>query len=315
MKNRTIPPYLQPGDTIGITCPSGYLPAEKTIIAQKTLETWGFKVVTGNTVGNGHHYFSGTDEQRLADLQAMLDNKEIRAILMGRGGYGLSRIIDKIDFSNFLAHPKWICGFSDITLLHSHIQASFGMATLHSPMCGAFREDNITGPEIGSVLQALTGETIAYPLLPQEHNRPGSGSGTLVGGNLAILAHVSGSVSQMDTRGKLLFLEDVGEYLYGADRMLLNLKRAGMLRDLKGLVCGGFTEMKDTERPFGQDIYAIIKEAVQEYGYPVCFDFPAGHQEVNYALPLGLAYELQVSGQQVSLSRVPDPETIAKYRD
>ena len=302
MKNRIIPPYLQPGDTIGITCPSGYLPAERIIFARKTLESWGYKVITGSTVGSGHYYFSDTDERRLFDLQALLDNTEVKAILMGRGGYGLSRIIDRIDFTKFCDHPKWICGFSDITLLHSHIHARYGIATLHGPMCGAFKEDNIDSPPIRSVQQALTGQAFGYPIEPNEHNRRGVASGIVVGGNLAILAHLSGSVSQMDTRGKILFIEDIGEYLYNIDRMLINLKRAGMLDGLRGLICGGFTDMKDTERPFGQDIYEVIKDKVSEYDYPVCFDFPAGHQDVNYTLGLGMEYELIVSDKQVSLT-------------
>lgn len=302
MKNRIIPPYLQPGDTIGITCPSGYLPAERIIFAKKTLEAWGYKVITGSTVGSSHYYFSDIDDRRLFDLQALLDNTTVKAILMGRGGYGLSRIIDRVDFTGFRSSPKWICGFSDITLLHSHIHAQFGIATLHSPMCSAFREDNADSPEIRSLLHSWTGKAFSYPIEPHEHNRTGTASGTVVGGNLAILAHVSGSVSQMDTEGKILFIEDIGEYLYNADRMLLNLKRAGMLQGLKGLICGGFTDMKDTERPFGQDIYSIVREKVSEYDYPVCFGFPAGHQEINYTLGLGMAYELVVTGQNVSLT-------------
>lgn len=297
-----IPPYLRPGDTVGITCPSGYLPAERIVFARRTLESWGFKVVTGSTVGSSHYYFSDNDERRLFDLQSMLDNPGIKAILMGRGGYGLSRILDQIDFTAFCRQPKWICGFSDITVLHSHIQARYGIATLHSPMCGAFKEDNATSPEILSVLRSWTGQAIDYPVAPNEHNRPGTARGIVVGGNLAILAHLSGSVSQMDTRDKILFIEDIGEYLYNIDRMLLNLKRAGMLAQLKGLICGGFTDIKDTERPFGQTIYEVIREKVAEYSYPVCFDFPAGHQDINYTLGLGMMHELEVSDWKVRLT-------------
>lgn len=299
--NITVPPYLKKGDTIGITCPSGYLPAERIIFAKRTLEAWGYKVIVGSTVGSGHYYFSDNDERRLFDLQVLLDNPEVKAILMGRGGYGLSRILDKIDFTTFCKHPKWICGFSDISILHSHIQAQFGISTLHSPMCGAFIEDNETHPHILSLQQAWTGEAIHYPLSHHEYNRAGEATGTLVGGNLAILAHLSGSVSQMDTSGKILFIEDIGEYLYNIDRMLWNLKRAGMLQDLKALICGGFTDMKDTERPFGQDIYEIIREKTDAYHYPVCFEFPAGHMDINYTLALGRQHRLVVSEHEVSL--------------
>lgn len=305
MNNSIIPPYLKPGDTIGITCPSGYLPTERIVSAKKTLESWGYKVITGSTVGSGHYYFSDNDERRLYDLQSMLDNKEVAAILMGRGGYGLSRIIDQVDFTEFCRHPKWICGFSDITVLHNHIQAQFGIATLHGPMCAAFREDTALERHILSVQQAWSGQSLHYPLSPHMQNRNGHASGILTGGNLAILAHLSGSVSQVDTRDKILFLEDIGEYLYNIDRMLYNLKRAGMLQHIKALVCGGFTDMKDTERPFGQDIYEIIKDKVREYDYPVCFDLPAGHLDINYTLGLGLPYELKVTDHAVSLQQLP----------
>jgi len=313
MHKITTPPFLKPGDTIGITCPSGYLPSERTIFAIKALERWGYKVVAGSTVGSGHYYFSDTDDRRLFDLQTMLDNPEIKAILMGRGGYGLSRIIDRIDFGGFLRHPKWICGFSDITVLHSHIQARFGIATLHSPMCAAFKEDNAQAAELYSLQQAWTGMPTAYPLQPGAYNRPGRARGILTGGNLAILAHLSGSVSQVRTRGKILFIEDIGEYLYNIDRMLVNLKRAGMLDELAGLVCGGFTDIKDTERPFGQELQELIRDKVAEYSYPVCFDFPAGHQEVNYTLRLGMEHDLLVSDKTVSLLPLIPSESRAGY--
>lgn len=301
MKNIITPPYLQPGDTIGITCPSGYLPAERTIQAKRILESWGFKVLIGTTVGSEHFYFSDNDERRLHDLQMMLDNKEVKAILKGRGGYGLSRIIDDIDFTAFQENPKWISGFSDITVLHSHIHAQFGIATLHSPMCAAFKEETEFSDHILSLLKAWTGQAISYPTSTHERNRNGEGAGLLVGGNLAILAHLSGSASQINTDGKILFIEDIGEYLYNADRMLLNLKRSGMFDNLAGLICGGFTDMQDTERPFGQSIYDIICDKVNEYAYPVCFDFPVGHQDINFTLKLGVAHTLSVTDDKVRL--------------
>ncbi|KAA5536984.1 LD-carboxypeptidase [Taibaiella lutea] len=296
-----VPPDLRKGDTIGITCPSGHLPIERTIFAKQTLESWGFNVVMGSTVGSGHFYFSETDERRLYDLQSMLDNENIHAILMGRGGYGLSRIIDKLDFTKFKARPKWICGFSDITVLHSHIQSQFGIATLHSPMCAAFKAENDSSAPILSLLNSWKGAPSEYNFPANEHNRAGKGEGILAGGNLAILAHLSGSVSQINTDGKILFIEDIGEYLYNIDRLLLNLKRAGTLSNLQGLVCGGFSDMKDTERPFGQDIFEIIKDKVAEYDYPVCFDFPAGHIEENFTLQLGKLHYLNVGAKNVSL--------------
>lgn len=300
------PPLLQPGDTIAITCPSGYLPPERTVFAKQTLEAWGYKVIVGATVGNAHFYFSDTDEGRLMELQQFLDDRQVKAILMGRGGYGLSRIIDQLDFKQFKHHPKWICGFSDITVLHSHIHARLGIGSLHGPMCAAFKGLDEQLDHIQSVRKAWTGKPIDYPIPTSKHNRPGTAQGALVGGNLAILAHLAGSRSQMKTKGKLLFLEDIGEYLYSMDRMMITLKRSGMLDDLAGLVLGGFSDMKDTDRPFGQDIYELIGDKVKEYDYPVCFDVPCGHLDVNYTLCLGQTYHLAVSTDKVLFRCCPE---------
>ena len=289
------PNKLKPGETIGIVCPSGHLSLSKTVIAKQTLEEWGFKVEIGKTVGTGQGYFSETDDIRLEDLQEKLDNPEIKAILMGRGGYGLSRIIDKIDFTKFNEKPKWIIGFSDITVLHSHLNNKLKIATIHGPMCAAFQELYPESDHLLSIKKALLGEDIEYPIPMDEHNRAGSANGILVGGNLAILAHLTGSVSQLKTKNKILFIEDVGEYLYNMDRMLLNLKRAGFFENIKGLICGEFSEIKDTERPFGQSLYQIILDKVKEYNIPVCFNFPAGHIDCNYALQFGKSYTLTVN--------------------
>jgi muramoyltetrapeptide carboxypeptidase len=291
----SFPPALQPGATIGITCPSGYVSHERVAHAVDVLQRWGFRVTLGSTVGSEHYYFSGTDELRLADLQAMLDDDGIDAILAGRGGYGMSRIIDRLDFSRFAEKPKWVCGFSDITVLHSHLHAATGIPTIHGPMCGAFTPETDGKPHLESLRRALSGAAMRYSAPPHAANRLGEAEGILVGGNLAILAHLSGSRSQVDTRGKLLFIEDVGEYLYNVDRMLLNLKRAGTLNELAGLVVGSFTEGQDTERPFGQEVEQIIRDKVAEYDYPVCFGFPAGHGEVNYALRLGMPHRLAIT--------------------
>ncbi len=302
-----IPSYLSKGDTIAITCPAGYLPQEKTILATSTLEQWGFNVVIGNTVGQGENYFAGTDSERGDELQGFLDDEHIHAILMGRGGYGISRIIDRLNFEKFVEHPKWICGFSDITVLHSHVQQLFGIATLHSPMCGAFKENTLEMPHILSLRDALVGEAVHYPQTSHAYNRPGEAVGVLVGGNLAILAHLCGSVSQLDTTGKILFIEDIGEHLYRVDRMLITLKRAGMLDKLSGLICGGFTDIEDTERPFGKGVEEIILDQVNAYNYPVCFGFPVGHNAVNYALKLGTVCHMQVSADCCTLNAAVFP--------
>lgn len=298
------PPYLKEGSVIGITCPSGYVAESRVAHAIMVLQQWGFKVKKGKTIGTEYHYFSGTDEQRTADLQAMLDDEEIDAILMGRGGYGMSRIIDDLDFTKFVQKPKWVCGFSDITVLHNHLQAQHNMATLHSPMCGAFKPGTEQAGYLLSFKAALTGQPLSYQVPASPYNRYGSAEGILTGANLAILAHLTGSASEVDTKGKILFLEDIGEYYYNIDRMLLNLKRAGKLRHIAGLVAGGFTEMQDTERPFGQKIEDIIMDKVREYGYPVCFNFPSGHQEVNYTLRLGMPHKLVVNEGGASLVSV-----------
>lgn len=298
------PEYLKQGSVIGITCPSGFVSQERVAYAVTVLQQWGFKVKLGDTIGKGDFYFAGTDEERLADLQKMMDDPEIDAILMGRGGYGMSRIIDNVSFAHFKENPKWICGFSDFTVLHSHIHAQYDIQTLHSPMCGAFKPETEQAPHVLSVLHALTGQTMAYNMPPSIYNRAGRAEAILTGGNLAILAHLTGSVSEMDTDGKILFIEDIGEYLYNADRMLLNLKRAGKLNKLAALVVGSFTEMQDTDRPFGQTIEQIVADKVKEYDYPVCYNFPAGHQEVNFALTLGAVHTLEVTERGSTLTLI-----------
>ena len=298
-----IPPFLQPGDTIGITCPAGYMPLEKAQTCIDTLPAWGYRVRIGQTLGgSSENYFSGTDDQRLADVQQMLDDPEIKAILCGRGGYGLSRIIDRIDLTRFRQSPKWIIGFSDITLLHTHILTRCNMATLHAPMAGAFNDGGAAGPGVGSLRRTLAGERLTARAQPHPFNRPGSSSGPLIGGNLAMLAHSIGSASEPDTTGAILFLEDVGEYLYNVDRMMRQLERAGKLIGLAGLLIGGFTELKDTARPFGASVEEIIREVIGEPPYPVAFDFPVSHGKENLALKIGVNYRLQVGPDGTSLA-------------
>jgi len=300
------PPYLKKGSVIGITCPSGYVSNERVAFALDVLQLWGFRVKVGNTVGSEHFYFSGTDEERQRDLQMMLDDPAIDAILMGRGGYGLSRIVDDLDLTGFSKKPKWICGFSDITVLHNHIQALLGISSLHSPMCGAFKPETVNADHIKNFFAALTGESLFYHTPASSYNRTGTTEGILTGGNLAIIAHLTGSASEVNTDGKILFIEDIGEHLYHIDRLMLNLKRAGKLDNLKGLIVGSFTEIEDTERPFGQTLEEIIFDKVKEYDYPVCFNFPCGHQDINYTLTLGMNHRLIVTDQggQLELRRL-----------
>lgn len=300
------PPYLKKGSVIGITCPSGYVAAERVSFAVETLQQWGFEVKVGATVGSEHFYFSGDDEARRKDLQAMLDDEQMDAILMGRGGYGMSRIIDNLDFTAFQNKPKWICGFSDITVLLNHLQANFNMASMHSPMCGAFKPGSINSDHIRNFYAAITGGALVYHTSPSTYNRTGQCEAPLTGGNLAMLAHLTGSVSEVDTAGKILFIEDIGEYLYHIDRLMLNLKRAGKLDNLKALIVGYFTDNQDTDRPFGQTVEDIIWDKVRDYGYPVCFNFPAGHEDINFTLCMGMKHKLVVTAQGGMLELMRD---------
>ncbi|HYO23187.1 MAG TPA: LD-carboxypeptidase, partial [Flavisolibacter sp.] len=275
-----IPPYLKPGDTIGIVAPAGYMPFQKMQTCIQTLQSWGYKIVTGATTqSKSDNYFSGTDEERLQDLQTMLDDKNIKAILCARGGYGLSRIIDRLNFKKFKKNPKWIIGFSDVTVLHAHVYSRYRIATMHAPMAAAFNEGEYDNPFIASIKSALDGKAAEYLCEGHQFNNPGTARGVLVGGNLSLLAHLVGTPGDTNTKRKILFLEDVGEYLYNIDRMLLQLKRSGKFDKLEGLIIGGFTDCKDTERPFGKAAYEIIYEQVKEYGFPVSFDFPVSHSK------------------------------------
>jgi muramoyltetrapeptide carboxypeptidase len=302
VKKTIIPPYLKKGDTIGIVCPAGHMPMSRIRTCIRVLtEEWGFRVRQGRTLGAGEGYFSGTDEERLADLQEMLDDREVKAILCARGGYGVGRIIERIDFSRFRRHPKWIIGFSDITVLHSHIHARYQVATLHAPMAGAFNGGGWRNVYVQSLHRALTGRKALYETKAHPLNRNGKARAVLAGGNLALLSHLVGTSSDMSFRGKILFIEDVGEPYYNIDRMLYQLKRSCKLDGLAGLIVGGFTDCRDTERPFGMSVEEIILDLVKDLGYPVCFGFPVSHSKENYALKSGCEYALDIRTDRVLL--------------
>ena len=296
------PPYLEKGDTICIVCPAGYMPVERASECIRVLnEEWGFLTKVGKTLGNEFNYFSGTDEERLNDFQQMLDDDEVKAVLCARGGYGLTRIIDRIDFKKFKKQPKWIIGYSDVTVLHSHLYSNFYISSIHAPMAAAFNDAGYINRFVQSLRNVLEGRKIKYSCEPHEFNRKGEGIGELIGGNLSLLSHLVGTDSDIKTRGRILFLEDVGEYLYNIDRMMYQLKRSGKLSRLAGLIVGGFTDTKDTERPFGQTAYEIIRDIVKDYDYPVCFGFPVSHGKENYALKIGIGYKLEVRKNKVVL--------------
>lgn len=296
------PPYLVPGDTIGLVCPAGFMPMEKITTCISTLENWGYRVKLGKTLGgDSANYFSGTDEERLADLQSMLDDDEVKAVLCARGGYGTGRIIDQVDFKKFKQNPKWIIGYSDITVLHCHLYSNYYISSLHAPMAGAFNDGGAENEFVQSLKTTLEGKKQKYNCPVHAFNRKGEAIGELVGGNLSLLAHLNGTDSDIKTKGRILFIEDVGEYTYNVDRMLYQLKRSGKLSKLAGLIVGGFTDMKDTERPFGQTVEEVIRDVVKEYDYPVCFGFPVSHSDNNYALKVGVGYKLKVTKSKVLL--------------
>lgn len=298
----TIPPFLRPGNCIGITCPAGYMPAEKATICIETLQSWGYEVMVGKTLGStSDNYFSGTDEERRDELQAMLDDKNIHAILFGRGGYGTGRIIDQLNFKKFIKNPKWLIGFSDITILHSHIHSNFNIATIHGPMAGAFNSIKSDDTYVNYLHKIISGKKISYSADHHALNRIGSAKGQLVGGNLAMLANAVGTKSDINTKNKILFIEDVGELLYNIDRMLHQLKRSGKLNKLAGLIIGGFSETKDTERPFGKSVENIIHDIVSDFDFPVCFNFPVSHELKNVPLKIGVDYELKVGKTSTTL--------------
>ncbi|MBK6633728.1 MAG: LD-carboxypeptidase [Chitinophagaceae bacterium] len=296
-----IPPYLKKGDTIGITCPAGYMATAKAQTCIETLQSWGFQVMVGKTLGSrSKNYFSANDETRSNEMQAMLDDENIHAILCGRGGYGVTRIIDGLDFTRFKKNPKWIIGFSDITVLHVHLYSRIKVASMHAPMAAAFNEGE--NKYILALQKALTGKKAKYDCAAHPFNKAGIAKAELVGGNLSLLVHLIGTPSDIKTKDKLLFIEDIGEHIYNIDRMLYQLKRSGKLDNLAGLVVGGFTDMHDTERPFGKKVYKLIKEITNGYDYPVCFNFPVSHNKENYALKIGVRYTPTISKNKTRLT-------------
>ena len=298
-----IPPYLKKGDTIGITCPAGYMDAVKAQTCINTLQGWGFDVMVGKTLGSSSkNYFSGTDEERTDELQAMLDDEHINAILFGRGGYGMGRIIDKLDFTKFKKKPKWVIGFSDITILHAHLYTKIKVASLHAPMAAAFNEGE--NEFIKSLHKAIIGKKAKYRCAAHAFNKLGNATAELIGGNLSLLAHIIGTPSDINTKNKILFIEDIGEQVYNTDRMLHQLKRSGKLENLAGLIVGGFTDMKDTERPFGKNVYEAIKEITASYNFPVAYGFPVSHGKENYALKIGVPYNLKVGKSKTLLTEI-----------
>ena len=293
-----LPPYLKPGDSVALIATARKISHEELLPSIQLIQNWGLNVVTAPNIYKQENQFAGSDNERAADLQWALDNENIKAVLCVRGGYGTVRIIDKIDFSKFCRNPRWIIGYSDVTVLHQHIYTNFNVATLHATMpINFFKNEEATE----SLRKSLFGEELNYKVNPHHLNREGETEGELIGGNLSLIYALCGSQSDINTDGKILFIEDLDEYLYHVDRMMLNLKRSGKLAKLKGLVVGGMTDMKDNTIPFGKNAEEIIYDAVKEYNYPVCFGFPAGHIDQNLALVFGNIYSLSVSKNHIHL--------------
>ncbi len=289
-----IPPYLKTGDCIRVVSPAGKIDTNKVLPGIDLVRKEGFDVVTGEHALDRYFQFSGTEQQRLTDLQTALDDEKCKAIFCARGGYGTIRIADKINFSSFRRSPKWLVGFSDITVLHCQLQKQ-NIASIHGAMPGFYLKEGKPTESYETLIQTLKGKKQSFKFGQHYLNRNGNCSGQLTGGNLSILYSLIGTPYEPDTTGKILFIEDLSEYLYHLDRTMHSLKLAGKLDQLAGLVVGGFSEMKDNDSRFGQTVEEIIFDAVKEHSFPVCFDFPAGHIEKNLPLVIGGTYELNVS--------------------
>ncbi len=289
------PEFLQKGDTIGILATARKADLASLQPAIKLLESWGLHVVIGKTIGKEENQLAGPDWLRATDFQEMLDNPKIKAIWAAKGGYGTVRIIDRIDFTNFKKKPKWVCGFSDMTVLHSHIN-NMGIETMHSFM--ALNAGTANPEVLASFRKALFGEKLSYAIPRHEYNVNGSATGEIVGGNLSVLYSIIGSKSEVDYKGKILFIEDLDEYLYHIDRMMMNLKRNGYFDGVKAVIVGGMTSMNDNEIPWGKDALQIIQDVLKDYKFPIIYNFPAGHIKDNRTLILGKVVSIDVSEKE-----------------
>ncbi len=296
------PKNLVPGSKIAIVSPSGATIEEFVKSAANFISNRGFEPVIYPSCFNRYFQFGGSDEQRLADMQSAMDDDSINAILCSRGGYGAIRIVDKLDFTKFLKNPKWLIGFSDITNLHLALNR-VGVMSIHGQMTKDMHE-HPNSDAVKFVFDILKGETKEYLIDSNDFNRIGAAETELIGGNISILYSLQATKFEIDTDGKILFIEDLNEYLYHLDRIMINLKMSGKLKNLKGLIVGAFTDMKDNPNPFGKTPYEIINDHVAEYSYPVCFDFPTGHIENNLPLICGRKYSFIVSEKVVKLKPI-----------
>jgi len=296
--NAKQPQPLQQGDLVAIVTTARKIDRADIQKAIELLESWGLNAVVGKTIGKADHQFGGTDADRITDFQEAMNNDAVKAIWCARGGYGTVRIIDALDFTAFISNPKWVLGFSDVTALHSHLH-NLGVHTIHGLM--PITVKNSTSQAITSLKNCLFGNDIRYELPCESSNKYGNAEGVLVGGNLSMLYSLLGSVSAIKTDGKILFIEDLDEYLYHVDRMMMNLKRNGYFNNLKGLIVGGMTKMNDNTVPFGKTAVEIILDTIKEFDFPVCFNFPAGHLKDNRAMEFGRVVKFSVGKEYTTL--------------
>ncbi|MCD6018466.1 MAG: putative MccF-like protein (microcin resistance) [Bacteroidetes bacterium] len=289
-----VPSYLKKGDRVAIIATARKVSKEEIQPAVAFFESYGLLVSLGKNLFESSNQYAGTDTQRTEDLQWALNDPEIKAIIIARGGYGSVRVLEQISFTEFKKHPKWMVGYSDVTVFHNAIH-NIGVATLHATMPLNFTKNT---EATQSMMDALLGNLKEIATEENYSNREGMAKGQLIGGNLSLLYSLSGTPYDIDTKGKILFIEDLDEYLYHIDRMMMQLKLSGKLKNLNGLIVGGMTDMKDNAIPFGKFPEDIILDAVKEYNYPVCFDFPAGHIDRNLAIYFGKEVELKVEDEK-----------------
>lgn len=296
------PAFLEVGDQVAIVSTARKISQEELSPAIQVIENWGLKVVFSEALFEVFHQFAGTEKQRLANLQHWLDDKNVKAIICARGGYGTVQIVDRLDFSFFKKHPKWIAGYSDVTTLHTHIHQHVKVETIHGTMPINFPKDGTDNESTLSLKAALFGELSTYSFKSHPLNIKGEASGELIGGNLSILYSLSGTNSAVDMRGKLLFMEDLDEYIYHIDRMMMNLRKSDWLKGVQGIIIGGMSDMNDNAVSYGQTAEEIIRQRTEDLGIPVAFNFPAGHIEPNKAIYFGRKCHLLVSESGSKLS-------------
>ncbi|MFO7574741.1 MAG: LD-carboxypeptidase [Bacteroidales bacterium] len=295
-----IPPYLTPGDRVAVVSPSGVVDPLAVKSAVKVIESWGLQVTVGASCLAVEGPFAGTDAQRILDLQQALDDKSVKAILCSRGGYGMSRIIDRVDFSAFVASPKWIVGYSDITVLNMWVGTLFGVASIHGEMLLNYNNPDNTERSITTVRDLLFGKPAIYSWNGVAVHRK-TATGILTGGNLAMLYSLAGTLAMPETDGKILFIEDIGEYYYAVDRMLQSFRLGGILNNLSALLVGDFGDMQDQRIPFGKSIKEIVTDVAGGFGYPIYFGFPSGHSNDNPAIFLGREAIITADGTNLRL--------------